>query len=60
MRYTYPKVTLLKITNSETDTIVALAERNVHSGVAPDKIDVDGDFWDSETVLRLAQELFAG
>ena len=56
----YPSATFLKVTDSDTDTIVAVAKWNIYNGDISDEVDVDGEFWESKGEKELARETFAG
>ncbi|MCJ1456072.1 hypothetical protein MMC28_006429 [Mycoblastus sanguinarius] len=55
-----PNTTYLKITDSDTGTITAVAKWNIYDGIIPEEVTVEGDFWDTESEKKLAQEIFAG
>lgn len=52
--------TYLKVTNTDTGVIVAVAKWNIYDGVIPEEVQLDGDYWETETKKELAREIFAG
>ncbi len=55
-----PNTTYLKITDTETGVMTAVAKWNIYDGIIPDEASLEGEFWDTETEKKLAQEIFAG
>ena len=55
-----PNTTFIKVTDTDTGTIIGVAKWNVYKGVVPDEVEMEGDYWDSEQDKKLAQEMWAG
>ncbi|MCJ1347117.1 hypothetical protein MMC31_005338 [Peltigera leucophlebia] len=53
-----PNTTFLKVVETSTGDVVALAKWNISDGSIPDEFELDGDFWESENEKEYAQHMF--
>ena len=55
-----PNTTYVKVTDTDTGTIVAVAKWNVYENTIPEELPLEGDYWPNETEKKLANEMWAG
>ena len=60
IKHADPNTTFLKVVDSQTGEIVAVAKWNVYDGVIPEESVPDGPFWLSQDEKELAQHMFHG
>ena len=53
-----PNTTFIKVVDTSTGKMIALAKWNVYNGTVPEEVDLDGDFWQSQDDKEYAQHLF--
>lgn len=52
-----PNSTFLKVFDTETGTMIAMAKLNIFKNTIPSELDLDGDFWEIEEDKEYAQHL---
>lgn len=50
--------TFLKVVDTRTGEVVAVAKWNIYDGSIPDDYELDGDFWESNNEKEYAQHMF--
>ncbi|KAL8766222.1 MAG: hypothetical protein Q9209_006936 [Squamulea sp. 1 TL-2023] len=60
MKNSDPNAIFLKVTETDTGEMIALAKWNVYDGVIPEAVELNGDFWANSEDKEYAQHLFRG
>ncbi|KAL8757132.1 MAG: hypothetical protein Q9199_002445 [Rusavskia elegans] len=60
MYRTDPNSTFLKITDTDTGEMIALAKWNTYDGVMPEEVELDCDYWVNEEEKEYTRHLFRG
>ncbi|KAL8722507.1 MAG: hypothetical protein Q9225_001023 [Loekoesia sp. 1 TL-2023] len=60
MKNNDPNTTFLKVTDTDTGEMIAMAKWNIYHGVVPEEPELDGDFWAESEDKEYAKHLFWG